>query len=171
MPRGDGGEFGEADYRWTDVVEAEQIGQTLQGEVTIPMRMVFSGSAPRIEILQTVPGTVWVPADSGVHHLGYWSDDLEADLATLEANGLACEVKSYNPDGSGKLLWAYTKGPTGLRIELVKPGHGTVHRILVVDRAGTLTDQRVGSFRMCWAMMLRWISEVPPAMVPAKLPI
>ena len=108
-----------ADYRWTDVVEAEQIGQTPQGEVTIPMRMVFSGSAPRIEILQTVPGTVWVPADSGVHHLGYWSDDLEADLATLEANGLACEVKSYNPDGSGKLLWAYTKGPTGPRIELV----------------------------------------------------
>ena len=108
-----------ADYRWTDVVEAEQIGQTPQGEVTIPMRMVFSGSAPRIEILQTVPGTVWVPADSGVHHLGYWSDDLEADLATLEANGLACELKSYNPDGSGKLLWAYTKGPTGPRIELV----------------------------------------------------
>ena len=117
------------------------------------------------------PRGIVIPQARGVHHLGYWSDDLEADLATLEANGLACEVKSYNPDGSGKLLWAYTKGPTGLRIELVKPGHGTVHRILVVDRAGTLTDQRVGSFRMCWAMMLRWISEVPPAMVPAKLPI
>ena len=28
-----------ADYRWTDVVEAEQIGQTPQGEVTIPMRI------------------------------------------------------------------------------------------------------------------------------------
>jgi len=67
----------------------------------------------------TVPGTIWVPADSGVHHLGYWSDDVESDLATLEANGMRYEVKSYNPDGSGTLLWAYCKGPTGPRIELV----------------------------------------------------
>jgi hypothetical protein len=29
------------------------------------------------------------------------------------------EVKSYNPDGSGTLLWAYAKSPTGPRIELV----------------------------------------------------
>ncbi len=29
------------------------------------------------------------------------------------------EVKSYNPDGSGTLLWAYAKGQTGPRIELV----------------------------------------------------
>ena len=28
-------------------------------------------------------------------------------------------MKSYNPDGSGTLLWAYAKGPTGPRIELV----------------------------------------------------
>ena len=77
------------------------------------------GAEPRLEILQTVPGTVWVPADSGVHHLGYWSDDVESDLAALEANGMRYEVKSYNPDGSGTLLWAYCKGPAGPRIELV----------------------------------------------------
>jgi catechol 2,3-dioxygenase-like lactoylglutathione lyase family enzyme len=111
-----------AGYRWTDVVEVEQVGETPQGEVTIPMRMVYSGDDPRLEILQTVPGTIWTPADSGVHHLGYWSDDVEADLATLEANGMRCEVKSYNPDGSGTLLWAYCKGPTGPRIELVGSG-------------------------------------------------
>jgi len=70
-------------------------------------------------LLQTVPGTVWTPSDSGAHHLGYWSDDVESDLATLESNGLATEVKSYNPDGSGTLLWAYAKGSTGPRIELV----------------------------------------------------
>jgi lactoylglutathione lyase len=81
--------------------------------------MVYSGAEPRLELLQTVPGTVWTPADSGVHHLGYWSDDVESDLATLESNGMALEVKSYNPDGSGTLLWAYAKGSTGPRIELV----------------------------------------------------
>lgn len=108
-----------AGYRWTDVVEVEQIGETPQGEVTIPMRMVYSGAEPRIELLQTVPGTVWTPADSGVHHLGYWSEDVESDLATLKDNGMLCEVKSYNPDGSGTLLWAYLKRATGPRIELV----------------------------------------------------
>jgi lactoylglutathione lyase len=54
-----------------------------------------------------------------VHHLGYWSDDVESDLTTLEASGMRYEVKSFNPDGSGTLLWAYCKGQAGPRIELV----------------------------------------------------
>jgi lactoylglutathione lyase len=108
-----------AGYRWTDVVEAEQVVETPTGEKTIPMRMAYSGTEPRLEILQTVQDTVWVPADSGVHHLGYWSDDVESDLATLAVNGMRYEVRSYNPDGSGTLFWAYCKGPTGPRIEFV----------------------------------------------------
>ena len=108
-----------AGYTWTDVVTVDQEAVTSDGDETIPMKMVYSGAEPRLELLQTVPGTMWTPADSGVHHLGYWSDDVESDLATLESNGMALEVKSYNPDGSGTLLWAYAKGSTGPRIELV----------------------------------------------------
>ena len=47
-----------AGYRWTDVVEVDQVAQIPNGEVTIPMRMAYSGSAPRLEILQTAPGTI-----------------------------------------------------------------------------------------------------------------
>lgn len=108
-----------AGYTWTEVVSVDQDAVTPDGEVTIPMKMAYSRADPRLELLQTVPGTVWTPADSGVHHIGYWSDDVESDLATLESNGMTFEVKSYNPDGSGTLLWAYAKGPTGPRIELV----------------------------------------------------
>jgi catechol 2,3-dioxygenase-like lactoylglutathione lyase family enzyme len=108
-----------AGYQWTDVVEVDQVAHTPQGRVTVPMRMAYSGTVPRVEILQTVPGTIWVPADSGLHHLGYWSDDVESDLATLEASGMRYEVKAFNPDGSGTLLWAYSKGRTAPRIELV----------------------------------------------------
>ena len=108
-----------AGYTWTDVVTVDQQAVTPGGDVTIPMKMVYSGADPRLELLQTVPGTVWTPADSGVHHLGYWSDDVESDLATMESNGMDLEVKSYNPDGSGTLLWAYAKGSTGPCIELV----------------------------------------------------
>ena len=108
-----------AGYSWTDVVSVDQDAVTPDGQMTVPMTMVYSGAEPRLELLQTVPGTVWTPSDSGAHHLGYWSDDVESDLATLEFNGMTCEVKSYNPDGSGTLLWAYAKSPTGPRIELV----------------------------------------------------
>lgn len=108
-----------AGYRWTDVVEVDQVAQTPAGEVTIPMRMAYSGTAPRLEIVQTVPGTIWIPADSGVHHLGYWSDDVESDLTALESSGMGYEVKAFNPDGSGTLLWAYCKGRPGPRVELV----------------------------------------------------
>lgn len=101
------------------MVEVDQVAHTPQGGVTVPMRMAYSGTVPRVEILQTVPGTIWVPADSGLHHLGYWSDDVESDLATLEASGMRYEVKGFNPDGSGTLLWPYCKGRTGPRIELV----------------------------------------------------
>ena len=119
-----------ADYRWTDVVEAEQIGQTPQGEVTIPMRI-----SPHLR-----------PTD--------WR--ARSSRTTPTVPGSFCRrIPRARLD----------------RASNSSAGPGTVHRILVVDRAGTLTDQRVGSFRMCWAMMLRWISEVPPAMVPAKLPI
>ena len=55
---------------------------TPDGEITILMKMVYSGADPRLELLQTVAGTVWTPADSGVHHIGYWSDDVESDLAS-----------------------------------------------------------------------------------------
>jgi len=108
-----------AGYTWTDIVSVDQDAMTPDGEVTIPMRMVYSRADHRLELLQTVPGTVWTPADSGVHHIGYWSNDVETDLATLESNGMNVEAKSYNPDGSGTLLWAYAKGRIGPRIELV----------------------------------------------------
>ncbi|WP_019926598.1 VOC family protein [Nocardia sp. BMG111209] len=108
-----------AGYAWTDVVEVDQLVETSAGEVTVPMTMAYSGADPRLELLQSVPGTLWTPADSGVHHLGYWSDDIESDLAMLVAGGMDLEAKSYNPGDPASLLWAYAKGPAGPRIELV----------------------------------------------------
>jgi hypothetical protein len=49
--------------------------------------------------------------------MGYWSDDVDRDVATLVARGLQVEARAPNPDGSS--LWAYCKGPIGTRIELV----------------------------------------------------
>jgi catechol 2,3-dioxygenase-like lactoylglutathione lyase family enzyme len=106
-----------AGYRWCDQFAGEQTVETPNGEVTVPIRFAYSMSEPRLEVLQSVPDTLWVPADSGVHHVGYWSDDLDADIGALEANGLEVEVRAPMPDGTS--LWAYCKGTTGPRVELV----------------------------------------------------
>jgi hypothetical protein len=104
-------------YRWCDQYEGDQVVETRDGELTIPLRFAYSMSEPRLEILQSVPDTLWVPASSGIHHLGYWSDDVDADLAALVGAGLEVEARAPLPDGS--TLWAYCGAPSGPRTELV----------------------------------------------------
>jgi catechol 2,3-dioxygenase-like lactoylglutathione lyase family enzyme len=106
-----------AGHRWTEAVSADVDVETPAGHATIPMRIAYSLEEPRLELIQTAPGTLWVPADSGVHHIAYWSDDVDSDVATLQANGAEVEVWAPLPDGSW--LWAYCRGPGGPRIELV----------------------------------------------------
>src|SRR5262249_14914636 len=100
--------FGEgAGHRFCQPYARDHGVVTRAGEITVPMHLTYSMNVPRIEIVQSAPGTIWVPSNSGVHHLGYWSDDVATDLAVLEARGLAFEAKAPLPDGS--LLWAYCK--------------------------------------------------------------
>jgi hypothetical protein len=74
----------------------------------------FYGAAP-MALMTVGAGYPRVPACT----TSATGPDVESDLDSLEANGMRYEVKSYNPDGSGTLLWAYCKGATGPRIELV----------------------------------------------------
>lgn len=104
-------------YRWCEPVAIDQFITTPAGEQTVPMRIVYSVDEPRIEILQSIPGTIWTPADSGIHHLGYWSDDVEADVASLVATGM--ELEATTPLDDGSPLFAYCHGPGRTRIELV----------------------------------------------------
>jgi hypothetical protein len=88
------------------------------GPVELNLRLVYSVTEPRLELVQQIPGTLWEPAaGSGVHHLGFWSDDVAADGVELEAHGFAHEASGVSPDGSA--MWAYHRSPTGPRIELV----------------------------------------------------
>ncbi len=106
-----------AGYRWCDDLAVEQEVWTPDGNRVVPIHFAYSMSEPRLEVLQTVPDTVWVPSNSGAHHLGYWSDDVDEDIQTLVENGFQVEVKAPMPDGSA--LWAYCHGPRGPRVELV----------------------------------------------------
>ena len=105
-------------YRWCDQVAAPSPVALPGGEIVVDFRFAYSMDAPRLEVIQAVPGTLWTPvADSGVHHLGYWSDDVDGDSAVLERRGLAREAAGVQPDGSA--TWAYHRGASGPRIELV----------------------------------------------------
>jgi hypothetical protein len=106
-----------AGYRWGLTVGADVAILTPAGERTVPMRITYSADEPRLELVQSIPETIWQPADSGVHHLGYWSDDVDDDVARLVDTDMAVEARAASPDGAS--MWAYCKGAHGPRIELV----------------------------------------------------
>ena len=106
-----------AGYEWCDQFVGEQVVQLPGGERTLTMRGVYSLSEPRLELVGTISDTLWEPSNAGVHHLGYWSDEVDRDVATLVANGVQLEARSLMPDGSS--LWAYCTAASGPRIEFV----------------------------------------------------
>jgi hypothetical protein len=105
-------------YRWSDAFEGQVPVRLPSGDLDVPLRFVYSRTVPRIEVIQAIPGTVWVPsAGSGIHHLGYWSDDVEGDAARLERTGYVMEALGRVPDGTAP--WSYHRAPGGFRVELV----------------------------------------------------
>jgi Glyoxalase/Bleomycin resistance protein/Dioxygenase superfamily len=105
-------------YEWCDEIAVQTPVMLPTGETVLDQRFRYSRNEPRLEVIQSIPGTLWVPAaGSGVHHLGYWSDDVVRDSAELERHGIAREAAGILPDGSPH--WAYHRAPDGPRIELV----------------------------------------------------
>jgi hypothetical protein len=108
-------------YEWCDEIRVEQPVWLPTGDTTVEFHFRYSRSTPRLEVIQQQPGTLWMPAGgptgSGIHHLGYWSDDVAADGAALERAGYEHEASGEDPDR--RPVWAYYRSPTGPRIELV----------------------------------------------------
>jgi hypothetical protein len=110
-----GGLFG---YEWCPVFAIETPVVLPEGEIMADLRFVYSKTEPRVELIQARPGTPWVPAaDSGIHHAGYWSEDMADDGRKLDDCGYVEEARGALPDGTP--VWAYYRSPKGPRIELV----------------------------------------------------
>ncbi|MGW3651139.1 VOC family protein [Streptomyces sp. NPDC000878] len=87
------------------------------GEAVIRLNCVYSRTSPRLEILRNIPGTLWEAAPGGgVHHVGYWSDDVAADCAGLAGLGYTVEASRIGSTGSD---FAFVRGPDGVLVELV----------------------------------------------------
>ena len=107
-------------YEWCD--EMSNPASVVYADDTtavVPSSFVYSKNPPpRLEIIRTIPGTLWVPATgSGVHHIGYWCDDVPAQTETLAEHGFDVEVKGVRPDGVPH--WVYLRHRHGPRVELV----------------------------------------------------
>jgi catechol 2,3-dioxygenase-like lactoylglutathione lyase family enzyme len=79
----------------------------------VECHVAFSLGGPfAVEVWQAIPGTpLDMPQAGGVHHIGYWVDDLATEAKRLDALG----YPSYATAGVTPLL---NRGPAGTLIEL-----------------------------------------------------
>jgi hypothetical protein len=91
-------------------------------DLLLPTTMCYSVDEPHLELIEEVPGSVWVCNEhSNLHHIGFWSDDLAADGADLANSG--CPLQLCGRAGSqAPASFAYHRNDLGVRIEIVDAG-------------------------------------------------
>ena len=88
-------------------------------DLSLPLRMCYSVEAPRLELIQELPGSVWECNDhSNLHHIGFWSDSLAADIAEFEATRCPLVLSGRSGDVA-PVQSAYHRDPLGFIVELV----------------------------------------------------
>uniref|UniRef100_A0AAU2JVJ4 VOC family protein n=1 Tax=Streptomyces sp. NBC_00049 TaxID=2903617 RepID=A0AAU2JVJ4_9ACTN len=110
-----------AGYHWTTVMELQVTARTPNGPQHADQRFVLSLEEPRLELVEAIPGTVWVSGgDNGAHHVGYWADDDRIEDTSAALVALGFEVEASNDfEADGKLMWVYHRGLGGTRVELL----------------------------------------------------
>lgn len=106
-------------HRFAEPMNSSVRLRTPSGETTVDLLVTYScGPGPLVEVIKAVPGTHWqAVTGSGLHHLGYWVDDIEAESAALSAAGIPLEAAGLGPDDQVMYVYHYNEG--GVRIELV----------------------------------------------------
>ncbi len=85
--------------------------------VNTDLRFTYSEQGPvHIELIESVPDTPWEPAS--MHHVGYWTDDLQATAREFDEAGMELDT-TYDGPGPGPVGFGYWMGESGYRIEVV----------------------------------------------------
>ncbi len=88
-------------------------------DLVLPTTMCYSVDEPHLELIQEVPGSVWVCNEfSNLHHIGFWSEDLAADSADLTGSGCPLQLCGRAGDHA-PVSFAYHRNDLGIRIEVV----------------------------------------------------
>jgi glyoxalase/bleomycin resistance protein/dioxygenase superfamily protein len=88
-------------------------------DIVLPTAMCYSVESPHLELIEEVPGSVWVRNEhSNLHHIGFWSDDLPHDSARLAGSG--CPLQLCGRAGlQAPVSFAYHRNDLGVRVEVV----------------------------------------------------
>jgi hypothetical protein len=83
-------------------------------------RVVWSRQGPlHVELIQSEAGTVYDPArGTHLHHVGFWAEDLTAELRRREADGWTIEVTMHDERGQ-PTSFAYMSRPGDIWIEVI----------------------------------------------------
>jgi hypothetical protein len=106
---------------WGPVVatEAFDVRDADGRDLTLPNKLCYSTAPPYLELVEELPGSVWVCNEhSNLHHIGYWTDALPADSEAFAAT--QCPLQICGREGAqAPVQFAYHRDPLGVRFELV----------------------------------------------------
>ena len=106
-------------YTFSLIVEGVLPTRDATGESMPPMRMAVSRERPQLELIEAVAGThLTAPAGTGLHHLGYYVDDLAASSRALTAMGVPFICGGFAGEAC-PTSWAYHEMADRTLIELV----------------------------------------------------
>ncbi len=89
-------------------------------DLTLPTTMRYSTGTPCLELILEVPGSVWVRNEaSNLHHIGFWSDSLEAQSQSFSAGGCPLQLCGRAGDVTPTSFAYHRDDELGIRMELV----------------------------------------------------
>jgi hypothetical protein len=115
--------YGEAfGLHWSTPKHSTHRMRTEHGLLPRDTWVAFSLEGPHhLELLEHRDATAYqgLPGGPRVNHIGYWVDDLPAEIQRLEAVGMHCRLHGESPDGWLTRMAYLDDGTGGLYIELV----------------------------------------------------
>lgn len=106
-------------YAFSPIVEGVLPTREGNEDSNPPMRLCVSRTWPQIELLEVAAGThLTPPAGTGLHHLGYYVDDLVGESKRLADAGIPC-VRGGVAGDVFPAGWIYHRMSDGTIIEIV----------------------------------------------------
>jgi catechol 2,3-dioxygenase-like lactoylglutathione lyase family enzyme len=107
--------------RWAEPLPGSGFLRTHEGPLPRFDWFTYSiGGEHHIELLEQIDDTAWKATTRGprLHHIGYWVDDIAAEIARFEELGFPAEIRAERSNGTPYM--SYHLDPNGgLYIELV----------------------------------------------------
>jgi Glyoxalase/Bleomycin resistance protein/Dioxygenase superfamily len=89
-------------------------------DVVLPTTMCYSTGEPCLELVEEVPGSIWVRnEDSNLHHVGFWTEGLAADSARISGVGCPLQICGRSGQQAPVSFTYHREESLGVRIELV----------------------------------------------------